>query len=115
MVSCIRACATGDVFAGFAERNADNTTASASNPNLFNTQNYGDGTTGANGATGLTGAAGAHGNFPVQANWPAALAAYASTAERGLGVVWAQSSSGQVWQITAQKLAQGSLQNETEN
>ena len=73
------------------------------------------GARGDTGAQGAPGAAGASGHFPVYQNWPEALAAYASTADRGLGVVWAQSSSGQVWQITAQKLAQGSSQNETEN
>jgi hypothetical protein len=73
------------------------------------------GARGDTGAQGAPGAAGASGHFPVYQNWPEALAAYASAENRGLGVVWAQSSSGQVWQITAQKLAQGSSQNETEN
>jgi hypothetical protein len=62
------------------------------------------GNTGAQGATGNTGAAGASGNFPIYANWPAALAAYASTPNQGLGVVWVQENSGQVYQITSQKI-----------
>jgi len=62
------------------------------------------GNTGAQGATGNTGAAGGSGNFPIYANWPAALAAYASTPNQGLGVVWVQENSGQVYQITSQKI-----------
>jgi len=49
-VNCARPCSAGDVFAGFAERLADNTTATAANPNILSTPNFGDGTTGANGA-----------------------------------------------------------------
>lgn len=48
--NCIRPLNTADKFAGFVERAADNTTATAANPNLFNIQNFGDGTTGAGGA-----------------------------------------------------------------
>ena len=62
------------------------------------------GDTGAQGATGLTGAAGASGNFPVYQNWPDALAAYNAAANLGLGVVWVEASSGQVFQITEGKL-----------
>lgn len=62
------------------------------------------GETGAQGATGFTGAAGASGNFPVYQNWPDALAAYKAAANLGLGVVWVEASSGQVFQITEGKL-----------
>ena len=48
--NCVRPAVAGDAFAGIAVRTADNTTASASLPNLLYQQNYGDGTTGANGA-----------------------------------------------------------------
>lgn len=48
--NCVRPAVAGDVFAGFALRTADNTTASAAQPNLLYQQNYGDGTTGVNGA-----------------------------------------------------------------
>lgn len=49
---CIRplSVATPDVFAGFCVRSADNTTASAANPNPWAEQNVGDGTTGPSGA-----------------------------------------------------------------
>ena len=63
------------------------------------------GAQGATGNTGAAGAAGASGNFPIYANWPDALAAYASRTDKGLGVVWVQESSGSVWQITSQKIA----------
>lgn len=48
--NCVRPAVAGDAFAGIAMRSADNTTATALAPNLLYTQNYGDGTTGANGA-----------------------------------------------------------------
>ena len=47
--NCIRAYVSGDVFAGVAVRTADNTTASASQPNILYGQNFGDGTTGVGG------------------------------------------------------------------
>lgn len=48
--NCVRPAVAGDALAGIAMRTADNTTASATQPNLFYKQNFGDGTTGANGA-----------------------------------------------------------------
>lgn len=50
-VNCARALSvvTPDVFVGFAQRTADNTTATAANPNPLNGGNSGDGTTGVNG------------------------------------------------------------------
>lgn len=48
--NCVRPAVAGDAFAGIACRTADNTTASATQPNLFYVQNVGDGTTGKNGA-----------------------------------------------------------------
>jgi hypothetical protein len=66
--------------------------------------NGSDGATGAQGSTGLTGATGASGHFPVLATWPAALAAYSSQANKGLGVVWVDDTGGPVFQITAAKL-----------
>lgn len=62
------------------------------------------GPAGATGATGATGTAGASGNFPIYQNWPEALGAYSATPNKGLGVVWVQASSGQVFQITAGKI-----------
>lgn len=48
-VGCIRLATAGDKFMGFVEATADNTTATAANPNILNTQNFGDGTTGSGG------------------------------------------------------------------
>lgn len=48
--NCVRPAVAGDALAGIAVRSADNTTATAAQPNLLYKQNFGDGTTGANGA-----------------------------------------------------------------
>jgi hypothetical protein len=48
--NCVRPAVAADALAGIAVRSADNTTASATAPNILYAPNFGDGTTGSSGA-----------------------------------------------------------------